>query len=119
MYDEAMAEYDKIISLAGKCGESLGHRGHLYAVSGRKAEAQGLLHELEELSRTEYVPPYYKSLVYTGLGEKDSAFEELENAYQAHDLTMVILDTDPMLDSLRGDLRFTSLLERIGLSPQG
>jgi tetratricopeptide (TPR) repeat protein len=118
MYDEAIAEYEKITSLAGKSAESLGHRGHLYAVFGKKEAAQGLLDELEELSRKEYVPSYYKALINTGLDEKDRAFEWLENAYQEHDLTLVILDIDPMLDSLRGDSRFISLLERVGVTPQ-
>jgi DNA-binding winged helix-turn-helix (wHTH) protein/Tfp pilus assembly protein PilF len=118
MYDEAIAEYEKITSLAGKSAESLGHRGHLYAVFGKKEAAQGLLDELEELSRKEYVPPYYKALVHTGLGEKDQAFEWLENAYQEHDFTLVILAIDPMLDSLRRDSRFISLLERVGVTPQ-
>jgi DNA-binding winged helix-turn-helix (wHTH) protein/Flp pilus assembly protein TadD len=118
MYDEAITEYEKISNLAGKSAESLGHRGHLYAVSGRKEAAHELLDELEELSKKEYVPPYYTALIHTGLGEKDQALEWLENAYQEHDLTLVILDIDPMLDSLRGDSRFVSLLERVGLVPE-
>jgi len=116
MYDEAIAEYEKITSLAGKSAESLGHCGHLYAVSGSKEAAEGLLDELEELSKKEYVPPYYRALIYAGLGEKDHAFEWLQNAYQQHDLTLVILDIDPMLDSLRGDTRFITLVERVGLA---
>jgi adenylate cyclase len=89
------------------------------AVSGRKAAAQGLLDELEELSKKEYVCPYYKALIFTGLGEKDRAFEWLENAYEEHDFTLVILGIDPMLDALRGDSRFISLLERVCQIKQG
>ena len=84
----------------------------------RPKEARELLDELEELSKKEYVPRYYKALVYAGLDDKDRAFAELEDAFRQHDVTMVILDTDPMLDNLRGDARFDSLLERIGLPRQ-
>ena len=79
---------------------------------------RGILDELEELSRKEYVPRYYKALVYAGLEQKDQAFAELEGAFREHDVTMVILDTDPIMDSLRGDARLDSLLERLGLAPQ-
>ena len=113
LYDALLLRRAK--SLIGKSPESLAHLGHVYAVSGRKSAAQRVLDELKELSIKEYVPPYYKTLIYAGLQERDQAFEWLESAYQEHDLNMAGLKTDPMLDNLREDPRFISLLQRIGL----
>ena len=43
-----------------------------------------------------------------GLGEKDRAFQWLEQSYQERDV-------DPLLDNFRSDRRFADLVSRIGL----
>lgn len=88
---------------------------YAYAVSGDRAEAQRMLHELMDLSRRRYIPPYDFALIYAGLGEKDKAFAQLEKAYEEHSQALTDLKADPMFDSLRSDPRFTDLLRRIGL----
>ena len=55
--------------------------------------------------------------IYAGLGEKDKAFEFLEKAYSEKSLDMSISpNSDLLLDSLRSDPRFQSLLHRIGFN---
>ncbi|HVQ36391.1 MAG TPA: winged helix-turn-helix domain-containing protein [Pyrinomonadaceae bacterium] len=116
MYKEAIAEYERT-NLFGKGQEVLAHLGYVYAVSGRKEAARKALAELEEISNRDYVPPYFKALVYAGLDEKEMAFECLESAHQEHDLNLSSLAIDPLMDNLRGDRRVTSLLQRTGLLP--
>jgi len=117
VYEAAITEFERTISMFGKNPEMLANLGYVYAVSGRRAAAQKVLDELEESSNTNYMPPYCRAIVYVGLGLKEQAFEWLEKAYQEHDLNLITLAVDPMLDGLRADPRFTKLLQLIGLGP--
>lgn len=49
------------------------------------------------------------------LGEIDSAFEALEEAYRGRAFWMLFLGVEPLLEPLRGDPRFRDLLDRVGL----
>lgn len=91
--------------------------GHVYAVSGKKAEAQAMLNELKQLSVHQYVPADTIALIYAGLGEKDQAFTWLEKAYEDHAFKMCWLKVEPRWDSLRSDPRFQELVRKVGLTP--
>ena len=55
--------------------------------------------------------------IYSGLGEKDKAFEFLEKAFQEKSPDIpYFLKADLRLDTLRSDPRFQDLLRRVGLS---
>lgn len=114
MHDEAIIEFKKALSFQTMESETLAYIGYSYAKSGRKEEAQKVLDELLEMSKQDYVEPFFIALVYTALGEKDEAFVWLEKGYEEHILTMGELKIDPMFDSLRNDPRFENLLQRIG-----
>ena len=115
IYETAITEFERTFSMVGKSPELLAHLGYVYAVSGRREAAQNVLDELEQLSNKDYVPPYYRALVYVGLNRKEPAFEWLEKAYQEHDLNLIPLAVDPTLDRLHEDQRFTRLLQLTGL----
>src|SRR5262249_31497159 len=55
------------------------------------------------------------AIAYAHLGEKDHAFEQLEQRYHDRGFEMLALKNDPDLDPLRPDPRFQDLLRRIGL----
>ena len=118
MYDEAIAGFQKGTALRGgtEWSFSMSGLGHVYAVSGKKAEARVVLDELLLISRQEYVPADSIALVYAGLGEKDQAFAWLEKAYEEHAFKMAWLKVEPQWDSLRSDPRFADLVRRVGLS---
>jgi len=54
------------------------------------------------------------AIVYTGLGDRESAFQWLEKAYQDRVMRVQELP-QPHFDSLRSDARFQGLMRRIGL----
>ena len=55
--------------------------------------------------------------LYAGLGNKDKAFELLEESYLDRSLDVTwTLKPDPRIDNLRPDPRFQNLLSRVGLS---
>jgi Flp pilus assembly protein TadD len=117
MYEGALTELEKARDLLGHDPEVLSLIGNTYAVSGRRAEAQKVLQELQELSKQRYVSPYHIAMVHAGLGERDSAFLWLEKAYSDREGRLTILKLAPEFDGLHSDLRYTDLLRRVGLTP--
>lgn len=57
-------------------------------------------------------------LVYTGLGDKEHAFEWFDRAYAERSPWLVTLKVKPLLDSIRSDPRFGALVTKMGLSGQ-
>ncbi|MFN2532892.1 MAG: protein kinase [Pyrinomonadaceae bacterium] len=113
-YDEAIAEYQKIIDLGAKV---LGTAGlaQIYAMAGNRSQAQKELGELQDLSKQRNVASTLLAFIYAGLGDKDQAFVWLNKAVDEHDLTMVRLKIDHRFESLRSDPRFANLVKQIGL----
>ncbi|HEY6120780.1 MAG TPA: protein kinase [Pyrinomonadaceae bacterium] len=118
MYDKAIAEFKSAASLQGGSESSMttAGLGHVYAVSGKKDEAEAVLNRLKQLSAQEYVPAVSIALIYSGLGEKNQAFAWLEEGYKERAFQMQGLKKEPRWDSLRSDPRFQDLLRRIGLA---
>jgi len=113
MYPEAIAAYQKFSSLEGEKTENQIYLGYAYAMSGQREKALAILSKLK--TTKEYVSPAELAILYTRLGDKEGAFQELERAYAAHDLQMQYLKVEPHYDSLRSDPRFTNLMRRVGL----
>ncbi len=114
-YDEAVAELRKDMELGGT--DSRGNIAHVYAISGRTAEARRILDELQRESRQKNISPYNIAVIYDGLRETDQAFAALDKAYEQRDGNLVNLKVDPEFASVRRDPRFPELLRRIGLAP--
>jgi tetratricopeptide (TPR) repeat protein len=58
---------------------------HAYGVIGSHSAALDLLGDVLDLTRSQYVSPYLVAMVYTGLGDKDSAFAWLDKAVDMRD----------------------------------
>jgi TolB-like protein/DNA-binding winged helix-turn-helix (wHTH) protein/Flp pilus assembly protein TadD len=112
---EAVYEYQKAVELSGGNPDASAALAHAFAVIGRRAEAEKILHDLERKSKTAYVSPYMIATIYAGLGEKDKAFAFLERAYQEKSLDISWhLKADLRIDNLRSDPRFQDLARRVG-----
>jgi tetratricopeptide (TPR) repeat protein len=113
---EAIAGFQRGLELDRDQAESWASLGHAYALSGNRAEAQNVLDQLKQLSAHSYIAPFNVAVIHAGLGEKDQAFTWLNRAYADRSYLLAIyLTTDPGLDSLHSDPRFTKLRKRIGL----
>jgi tetratricopeptide (TPR) repeat protein len=117
MYPEAIAEFQKALELSGASPGVLGLLGNAYALAGNRENAHRALADLHELSKRHYVAPINTALIYTGLGDKERAFEWLEKALEDRSRLVIFLKVEPEYDPLRSDPRFTNLLRRIGLEP--
>jgi TolB-like protein/DNA-binding winged helix-turn-helix (wHTH) protein/Tfp pilus assembly protein PilF len=86
------------------------------AIVGRVAKARKELVELQRLEAQGKQLAYSIAVVYASLGDRDQAFHWLEVSYQARDGSLILLKTDPSIDSLRDDRRFAELLRKMNLS---
>jgi TolB-like protein/DNA-binding winged helix-turn-helix (wHTH) protein/Tfp pilus assembly protein PilF len=112
---EAISEYQKAIEISGNSRSAVA-LAHAYSAAGKKAEAEKILHDLERKSKETSASPYTMATIYAGLGENDKAFEFLEKAYSQKSLDLSsFLKSDLLLDDLRPDPRFQSLLRRMSL----
>jgi TolB-like protein/DNA-binding winged helix-turn-helix (wHTH) protein/Tfp pilus assembly protein PilF len=114
---EAIAEYQKAVELSNGDLNRVAALGHAYAVIGDRAEAQKILHDIEQKAKSGKASPYLAATIYAGLGQKDKAMELIEKAYLEKSLDVAwILKPDLRTDNLRSDPRFQSLLTRVGLT---
>ena len=113
MHDLAIAELIKAREFSRDEPLTLAALGHVYAVSGRTAEAQEMLDLLLQAAQKGNVRQYEIGKVYAGLGDADRAFEWLEKAFQTHSPWLLKLKSDPNFASLRSDQRFQNLIQRI------
>ncbi len=116
MYDEAIVECQKAIALANNTN-LLPQLAHIYAMSGRRIEAQKVLSEMRQESKQRYFSPSRIAMVYAALNDRERAFAWLEKAYRERDYGLVSIKVYPMFDSLRSDVRFSDLLKRMNLLP--
>jgi adenylate cyclase len=116
MYQPAIAEFQKSVKLSDDGVAANASLAHLYAVSGKKREAEDILAKLIERSKKAYVSPYNLAIVCAGLGETDQAFHWLEQAYAERSGMLVHINGEPRFDKLHSDSRFVDLLRRTGLA---
>ena len=63
-----------------------------------------------------YVDPYFVSIVYLGLNDKDQAMAWLEKAYDAKSGFITSLFHEPKWDEMRSDPRFKEMMNRLGVN---
>jgi TolB-like protein/Tfp pilus assembly protein PilF len=118
---EAMGELDlamdvfKTPAAATDSPVFLAALGHACALARRRRDARRTLSVLDKLSKDQYVSPYGIAVIHLALGEKNECFSYLEQAYENRCEMMTWLKIDPAFDSIRTDLRFANLLQRVGL----
>jgi TolB-like protein/DNA-binding winged helix-turn-helix (wHTH) protein/Tfp pilus assembly protein PilF len=112
-FNLAIEELQKALELAHSSPLTISALAHAEALSGNHAMANKLLSQLEELSKKQYVSPYYVAIVYLGLGKNELAMNWLEKAYADRSNGLVFLKVEPELDPLRTNSRFITLQTRL------
>jgi len=113
-FQEAISDLQRAIEIDHKA-INLAALGHIYALSGRKQEAQKILLSLDKRAEHEYVDPWCYGVIYAGLGDRDAAFHWLEKAYQQRSYWIFALKVAAVCDSLHSDPRFSAMVHRLGL----
>jgi eukaryotic-like serine/threonine-protein kinase len=116
-YQEAIAELNHVQELFGAAPPLIvSEAGYTYAKWGKREEARKIIRQLNEQSKQMYVDPYFVSIVYLGLGDKDQAMAWLEKAYNAKSGFITSLFHEPKWDELRSDPRFKGMMNRLGVN---
>lgn len=111
-YDEAIAEYQKLMSREDLRSDAIQGLTLTYAVAGRREESEKYLTEMHQMSNNAKIPVYNFAIIYAALGNKDKAFEWMNKMEKGSSYVGVVLRNDPDVDSLRDDPRFEELLKK-------
>jgi DNA-binding winged helix-turn-helix (wHTH) protein/TolB-like protein/Tfp pilus assembly protein PilF len=115
--------YEKGMSLATQ-GVNLSQRAPLplvflaqsYAAAGQKMKALTLFSEAE--AQNQYMCPYESAIVYILLEDIDKAFSFLDQAVEFKSNCLIFTKNDPRLNSLKHEVRYKELLEKIALDDE-
>jgi tetratricopeptide (TPR) repeat protein len=111
--EEALESFRRA-SASGGAGD-LGHLAFALATTGRRDEAEAILHGLLAHEAEAYLPPVGVAAAYAGLGELDSAVAWLERGHAERAVNMNWINVAPMFAPLRPHPRFRALLRRLDL----
>ncbi len=117
-HSEAIAEWQKATALTGdnELAARLGSdaaQGDLEGAVSARAQ-KSVEHANERASRGEYVPAIEYARAWVRLGDNDQAFCWLEKASSERNVFSLLLNADPLYDTLRADKRFDPLRQGIG-----
>lgn len=109
-FDKATEYLDRAKALAPG---SAAYRGQIFALSGRRAEAQQELERLQALSKQRYVSAYDIATIHAALGETDETFDWLGRAFEERSQLIGWLPWDAVFDGIRSDARYAPLVDRL------
>jgi TolB-like protein/Flp pilus assembly protein TadD len=118
-YQEALDHYQRVAALnPDRRGDVLASISLILTSEGRKPEADSIMPEILKLAEAGNVSPYYIAALYAARRDKNAAFNwfkrGLERASEApmDDQELRIIRYSALLDPLRSDSRFASLLRK-------
>ena len=117
LYGDAVAAYQKFLTLGGASEKEVAGLANAYQTSGKEGYWRWMLDYWTERTKQEYVPPTSFAIIYANLGDKDQAKRWLEEGYKEHECHMTTINVAPEYDPLRDDPRFQDLLRRMNLEP--
>ncbi len=112
----AQSKYEEALGELVEAGTRPELVSWIHALAGREDQARQTLAEALE-AKGPGMSPVTLAVVYYLLGEKDQAFECLEQGYEQRDWLMICLKAFPALDPMRSDRRFQVLLRRMNFPP--
>ncbi len=112
-YDLAFDEIIKQRISSGVSPEHIEVTKETYAKYGWKGFWQEQLILAKQRANKGYVEPYFLVWNYVRLGQRDQALNWLERAFESRSSWMPTIKFDPLLDDLRSDSRFQSLVLRV------
>jgi len=118
MFDEALEELQWVMRRVPATTHWRVELGFVYAISGRKKEAEQILRECEEPANREDFEPQRLAIIYSKVGNLDRAFELLEKAFKLRSITPFQVKQGPFYDTITSDPRFEELVKKTGANEQ-
>jgi len=116
MHPEAAAYFQKATELSGDPVERLLNQYSWVSAMGDRDAELKTLEQLEQMSKHAHVSAYWIACLCANLGQKDTAIEWLNRAYEARDPDLGSLKVDPGMDPLHSDPRYVELVRMVGLA---
>jgi len=118
-YAAAVREMETAAGLDPAVAQRQAGLAYAYGLSGNKEKARAMLARFEDQARTGRFSPYAIALAHLGLGENDAALTALERAVDQHEIALSATSilNEQKWNPLRGQPRFTRVLERMNLGP--
>jgi len=116
LFEEALAELEKAKRERKNDPILIYDAGILYAAQGKRAEALGIIKELEEISGASLSQAHWIAKIYATLNEKEQALAWLERGLATGAIGVFYKD-EPVWNPIRSEPRFADLLRRMGLKP--
>jgi serine/threonine protein kinase/Tfp pilus assembly protein PilF len=115
MYQEALSLHEELLAIPDRYESSLQEMPRIYALLGKIDEAYATIEQLKSIYAEKGIDPSFDlAIFYTALGDKDKAFEFLNQAYENHSGTLVNIKTFPYFLDLHSDPRFQELVKKMG-----
>lgn len=108
--------YERLLEASAESPQLLAFYAHSLAIGGRTDTCRALAARIDTLRATRFVSGFWMALPLLGLGEIDEVFHWFDTAIEQRSAWAVYLFTEPRLDALREDPRFTQLLTRLNLA---
>jgi len=110
MPNEALATYEKEIARAGDTPTNRAKQAHVFDAVGRRDEARKIVEEIAATNQISNITPYEITVIYSLIGDVKKSFEWLKKAKASHAVGFSFVRVDPLLENLREDKRFATLL---------
>src|SRR5271154_7059769 len=117
MYSQVIEEWKAYSKLTGERSDS-DYAAALeqgFRSAGWKGALRKSIETMKDQRKSGYSVTYNIAEAYADLGDKEEAFRWLNAAFQEHDIGLMGLKTDFLLDPLRSDARFAALMRQVGL----
>jgi tetratricopeptide (TPR) repeat protein/predicted Ser/Thr protein kinase len=85
--------------------------GYTYGIAGRRADAERILSEMQQLQKERYLADQELAVIYMGMGDLDNAFPLFQKALEDGFPPSQAIFFSPSFDRLRADPRFPELLK--------
>lgn len=117
-YEDAIEDFQKEYELGNALSKGLAQYGLVltYVAMGQEDKATQVLDNMLERSKSEYVPPSQLALANFHLGNMDSGFEWVNQAYEQKDFLLNYIKVYHGWNIVRSDERFKELLEKMNLA---
>jgi len=119
--ERAIQELLRAVETSGRDPWPLAHLAAVYAASGAHEPAQSLLLELEQRRNREYISSIHMAAIHFQFGNLDRGFDRLEDAVEERAALAPWIHRIPLIatEEVRSDVRFSRLMDRMGLNYVG
>lgn len=113
-FERALQVLEHAVAITHRMPAAVGSLGEALSDAGRETEARGLLAELEQRAKSEYVPWFSLSTLHAALHDDTTALALFSRSVDEREPYAIIAQHDPRWDRLRDTAAFTEIVRRIG-----